>query len=362
MRMKKIDWKMLILTSLLCLAPIVAGVAYYDVLPENIAIHFDINNNPDNFWTKNAFVFGMPLMMLAIQLFTSIVVDLTDKRKDANKKVTLISKLMIPIITIILYLVTVGYALGKMLDIRKIAMWIVGIMFVVMGNYMPKTKGNSFVKGLNVKDDILQAKLNKTVGYMFIIDGLLAIGSTFLKPIFSVMVIFLLILETLILQIWLCKKLKEKGAISMKDKVRVIVSILVLIIIGVICFLTFRNIDHTETEDINYEVLSRSEYTAILEIGDKEKPTYEIIDADDTYYLIIYHGEEPTYFPELDVMNVEVNGKDIEVTVKLHGIGEGDAFSYPVAVLKLDAKPENIEIIRESGYNPEVIIIDSIKE
>ena len=203
--MKKIDWKILIITSLLCLAPIVAGMVYYNVLPESIAIHFDINNVPNNFWSKNAFVFGMPLMMLAIQVFECIVVDLSDKRKDANKKISMIAKLMIPIITAILYFVTLSYALGNMLDIRKIAMWIVGIMFVIMGNYLPKTKGNTFVNGLKVEDDILQAKLNKMAGYMFIVNGILAIVSTWLKPFYSVFVIILVLIESLILQIYILK-------------------------------------------------------------------------------------------------------------------------------------------------------------
>ena len=206
--MKKIDWKVLIITSLLCLAPIVMGLAYYDVLPESIAIHFDINNNPNNFWSKNAFVFGMPLMMLVIQIFASVVVDLKDTRKDANRKITMISKLMIPIITTILYGVTISYALGNMLDIRKIAMWIVGVMFIILGNYTPKTKGNTFVKGFRVDDEVLKNKLNKIVGYMFVINGLLGIISTFFKPIFSVIVIFLIILEMLVLQIWVYRKNK----------------------------------------------------------------------------------------------------------------------------------------------------------
>lgn len=241
MKMKKIDWKILIITSLLCLAPICVGLEYYDVLPENIAIHFDINNNPNNFWAKDAFVFGIPLLMLAIQVFTSILVDLNDKRKDANKKVTFVAKLMIPIITIILYGVTISYALGNMLDIRKVAMWMVGVMFIIVGNYTPKTKGNTFVKGLKVEDEVLQAKLNKIVGYMFIIDGLLAIISTFLETIFSVFVILLVILEMLVLQIWMCKKLKEIGKLSMKEKIAVILTLVILIIIGLLMFILFKS-------------------------------------------------------------------------------------------------------------------------
>ena len=210
MKMKKIDWKILILTSLLCMAPIAIGLMYYDVLPESIAIHFDINNNPDNFWSKNAFVFGMPSMMLAIQIFECIVVDLKDKRKDANRKVALISKLMIPILTTVLYAVTISYALGNMLDIRKIVMCILGVMFIIIGNYTPKTKGNIFMKGFKVEDEFLQTKVSKIIGYMLIINGLLAIGSVFLKPIFSIMLILFLVIEVLTLQIWTYLKERKK--------------------------------------------------------------------------------------------------------------------------------------------------------
>ena len=240
--MKKIDWKILIVTSLLCLVPIVIGLRYYEALPESVAIHFDINNNPDNYWPKNAFVFGLPLMIVAIQILTSVIVDLNDKRKDANKKMTLVSKLLLPIMSFVLYLATLGYALGNSLDIRKIAMCIIGIMFIVMGNYLPKTKGASFVKGLKVEDEELQNRLNKIAGYMFLIDGILAIISIFFKPIFSIMVILLVMLESLVLEIWVCKKIKEKGDIPLKTKIRLILITLVSIAITILCIFIFKGI------------------------------------------------------------------------------------------------------------------------
>lgn len=211
MKMKKIDWKILIITSLLCLAPMAIGLVYYDVLPESIAIHFDINNNPNNFWPKDAFVFGMPLLMLIFQLFVCIVTDLNDKRKDANKKISLVAKFTIPIITFILYLVTISYALGNMLDIRVIAMWIVGLMFIIMGNYLPKSKGNTYVRGFVVEDEIIQNKLNKIVGYMLIVNGLLAIISTVLNATFSVMVIIIVIIEAIALSLYSYKIAKRKN-------------------------------------------------------------------------------------------------------------------------------------------------------
>ena len=43
--MKKINMKSLIITSIVCLLPIIFGLIFYNSLPENIAIHWGIDNN-----------------------------------------------------------------------------------------------------------------------------------------------------------------------------------------------------------------------------------------------------------------------------------------------------------------------------
>ena len=59
--------KELLLTTLLCLLPIPAGALLYDRLPERIATHFDMSGTPDG-WSSRAFaVFGIPLMMAAME-------------------------------------------------------------------------------------------------------------------------------------------------------------------------------------------------------------------------------------------------------------------------------------------------------
>ena len=56
MMKKKIDWKILIITSLICLIPIIFGVILYDQLPEQMAVHFGVNNEPNSFAPKRYFV------------------------------------------------------------------------------------------------------------------------------------------------------------------------------------------------------------------------------------------------------------------------------------------------------------------
>ena len=74
--MKKINVKSLVITSIVCLLPIILGLIFYNELPESIAIHWGINNNPNGYFSKPAFVFGMPIMMVALQIFCCVCSDL----------------------------------------------------------------------------------------------------------------------------------------------------------------------------------------------------------------------------------------------------------------------------------------------
>ena len=76
--MKKINLKILIITFLTCLFPIILGVSVYDKLPDQVPIHFDINNNPNNYASKTFAVLGLPVIMSLIQLFLCVMTDLTD--------------------------------------------------------------------------------------------------------------------------------------------------------------------------------------------------------------------------------------------------------------------------------------------
>lgn len=204
--MKKINFKILILTSIVCLLPIILGVYFYNELPEQVAVHFNINNEPDNYFSKQGFVFGIPFMMVAIQIFVCMVSDLSDKNPEANKKAVSIFKWIIPSITVILYIVTLMIALGKVIDIRKIAMMILGMMFIVLGNYTPKTKG--MINGMRNLDEKEYKKIARILGYTFIINGLLCFISIFFNQYVSIAVVVLVVIEAIALYSY--KLLKKK--------------------------------------------------------------------------------------------------------------------------------------------------------
>lgn len=211
--MKKIKMKSLIITSVVCLLPIICGLIFYNELPERIAIHWGIDNNPNGYFSKPAFVFGMPIIMLALQIFCSIVSDLSDKNPEANKKAVTVYKWLIPIITVVLYIVTIAIALGNSLDIRKIVMILLGVLFIISGNYMPKIRSDYYMNAkifwVKNRDEKLVNKAIKISAYGLIIFGILFILSILFNPMVSIVILIAMLLFCMFIYLYVYIKSRK---------------------------------------------------------------------------------------------------------------------------------------------------------
>lgn len=181
--MKKINWNFIIFTCLLCLMPICLGLYFYEELPDTMAIHFNINNEPDNWASKNFAIFVLPVIMAALQVFCCVVSDASEKEKGKSPKFVKIMKWFIPIVTIFIYTLTILIGLGKTVDVGKVVTIFLGLMFVIMGNYMPKmsyedAKGN--MKPMPKTEKAFK-KMARTMGYSFVVGGILMIGAIFIS-------------------------------------------------------------------------------------------------------------------------------------------------------------------------------------
>lgn len=187
--MKFIKWKMLIITVLCCLLPILFGVFLWNDLPDTMAIHFNVQNEPDNYASKGFVVFGIPCLMALLQIFCCFINDWNAYKHGDRKKLEMVTKWILPVMTAVLQVFTLGYSLGWFRDANKVAALLVGCIFLVIGNYLPKF---DYIKHYDISTEKAR-KINRFIGYESVVMGLLFIGSAFLPPIFTVVCIFLLI-------------------------------------------------------------------------------------------------------------------------------------------------------------------------
>ncbi len=187
--MKFFKWKIFIITSIVCLSPILLGVSLWDKLPDTMAIHFNVYGEADNFASKGFVVFGLPLLMIALQAFCCFINDINSYKKGPRQKLETVTKWIIPCMTVILQIITLGYGLGLNIDIRKSVSLIVGIILLATGNYIPKFDS---IKNYDI-DTEKARKINRFIGYESVVMGLIFLVSIFLPPVSTIVCLSLLV-------------------------------------------------------------------------------------------------------------------------------------------------------------------------
>lgn len=139
----------IILTSVITLLPIIAGLILWDRLPAEIATHFGTDNQPDGYSSKAFAVFGLPFVMLGIHLLCILITNVDPKKQNISDKAIATVLWIIPLLSLVLMSMTYAYALGSKIKIGFIVIMFLGILFILLGNYMPKTKQN-FTFGMKI--------------------------------------------------------------------------------------------------------------------------------------------------------------------------------------------------------------------
>ena len=210
--MKKINWKILIITSIICLLPMIFGAVIYEQMPEKMPVHFNINNEVDRYASKNFALFGIPAIMLGLQIFCCVISDINENKKGKEPKFIAISKWMIPIFSIVLPIITTQVALGNALDVRKWVLIVLGVIYILIGNYMPKVNYDQ-MKGLMMhpmpQNEKVYRKTIRVLGYTFVILGFAMLGSVFFKPVVSAVVVIIMIVVLLGESIWILRENKK---------------------------------------------------------------------------------------------------------------------------------------------------------
>lgn len=166
----------LILTVSICLLPMILGIVLYNKLPEQMPIHFTINDVPDNYAPKNFALFGIPLIMAIVQAICIIFTTKVNKLKNNEKpRIVKIMEWFIPIITVLVYIIMIEVPLGSDVYVGKNVCLILGISFMIIGNYMPKM---SYEVGKNIihptpKSEKSFRKMIKLFGYSFMAMGMI---------------------------------------------------------------------------------------------------------------------------------------------------------------------------------------------
>lgn len=189
----KIDKRTLILTTLVCLLPIIAGALLYSSLPETVPTHFNFEGEPDG-WSSRAFAaFGLPAIMLGMNFVLQFALNADPKRQNMSEALMNIAVWSIPVLSVLCCGMTLAKSLGYDVRFEVIIPVFLGLLFIIIGNYLPKTK-QSYTMGIRLPWTLnSEENWNRThrlAGFLWVLCGVLFIAMSFIGwslPIFLIL-------------------------------------------------------------------------------------------------------------------------------------------------------------------------------
>ena len=182
--MIKKNLKVLIITSVIILLPIVGGLALWDQLPEQVPIHWDAEGEVDGWASRPVAVFVPSAMMLALQWLCVVVTSADPKKQNHPEKVKVLVFWLIPIITVFISVLMYASALGVSVRVETLMPILLGLVFVAIGNYMPKCKQN-YTIGIKIPWTLASEenwnRTHRLAGWVWVGGGVVMLLSGFLS-------------------------------------------------------------------------------------------------------------------------------------------------------------------------------------
>ena len=147
--MIKKNLKTLIITTIVILLPILAGIYLWDQLPEQLPYHWNASGEVDGWCGKPIAVFGMPFLLVAIQWICALGTAADPKKANHSEKVMQLILWIIPVISVVMHTLVYMTALGTAVQVEMVMPLFIGLVFTIIGNYLPKCK-QSYTIGIKI--------------------------------------------------------------------------------------------------------------------------------------------------------------------------------------------------------------------
>ena len=199
----------LIISSILIVAAILAGLLLWSQLPEQMASHWNVNDQVDGYISKFWGVFLMPLVTLGMLVLFLVVPSIDPLKANIAQFREAFNLFIVLIIGFMLYVhsLTLAWSLGYQDFKMSMAMLpFMGVLFIAIGSMLRKAKRNFFI-GIRtpwtLSSDYVWDETHRLGATLFMASGVLAVIGGFLGGMLAFWFLFVpLIGSTLFLLVY----------------------------------------------------------------------------------------------------------------------------------------------------------------
>lgn len=192
--------KTLIITTLVMLLPLVAGAVLWNKLPEQLATHFDASGTPDSYSSRGFAVFGIPALLILFQWMCAFgCLKFDPKAENLEGKVMGLVLWICPVISIVMSVIVLGNGLGYKIAAEVIAPLLIGVIMVIIGNWLPKCK-QTYTLGIKLpwtlNDEENWNRTHRFAGPVWVVCGVIVavgalVGGAFLWVMLAALVVMI---------------------------------------------------------------------------------------------------------------------------------------------------------------------------
>ena len=213
--MIKKNLKTLIITTIITLLPIVAGLILWNKLPDQMPIHFNIQGEADGFSSKTFGVFGLPVFLAVLHWICVLGTKADPKQKNHSDKMVTLVLWICPLISLLVSSVIYAQAMELNVDVVFIMCLILGAMFIVVGNYLPKCKQN-YTIGIKISwtlnDEENWNYTHRISGKIWVAGGvIILLTAVFRQPWISFIIMMLMAIIPFVLSYLFYRKKNKKS-------------------------------------------------------------------------------------------------------------------------------------------------------
>ena len=190
----KINKKLLLFTSILILLSSLVGCVFWYQLPEKMPTHFNLLGQADGYNHKVFAIFGLPALMLLMHWLLLFL--MIKDPSNISSKIQVLIYWIIPFVSCLSMISIYGESLGYSMMSGLLAQIFMGVLMIVIGNYLPKTRKN-YIIGIRLpwtlESDKNWRKTHRLAGKIWVLGGLLLFLNSFVQ-IYVYWVFFLTLL------------------------------------------------------------------------------------------------------------------------------------------------------------------------
>lgn len=211
--MIKQNIKRLILTSLVMLIPMVIGLLLWNKLPEKIPSHWDINGNIDGWSSKPFAVFFFPGLLLAFHWLCALASSADPKHKNYPPKMLTLVLWICPVLSLVMNTLVYATAMGYALKVEIIIPLLVGLMFIIVGNLLPKCS-QSYTLGIKLPWTLASEenwnKTHRMAGKLWVLGGIITMACAIIGSVWILLGVLILMVAIPTLYSYLYYRNHEK--------------------------------------------------------------------------------------------------------------------------------------------------------